>query len=109
VSVAQLAARNGIRNGRILAGQSLQIGEAPAQAAHAVEKSSRGAPAAKAVRVKNEAAPKTRTTTRLKSAPKKPPVSVKNGNAPAKSTEITPQRPRTQVAYTGEKDHNIKN
>jgi membrane-bound lytic murein transglycosylase D len=109
VSVAQLAARNGIRNGRILAGQSLQIGEAPAQAAHAVEKSSRGAPAAKAVRVKNEAAPKAQTRTRLKSAPKKPPVSAKNGNAPAKSTETTLQRPRTQVAYTGEKDHNIKN
>jgi membrane-bound lytic murein transglycosylase D len=109
VSVAQLAARNGIRNGKILAGQSLQIGEAPAQAAHAAEKSSRGAPAAKAVRVKNEAAPKARPPTRPKSAPKKPPVSAKSGNAPAKSTEATPQRPRTQVAYTGGEDHNVKN
>jgi LysM repeat protein len=109
VSVAQLAARNGIRNGKILAGQSLQIGEAPAQAAHAAEKSSRSAPAAKAVRVKNEAAPKARTTTRPKSAPKKPPVSAKSGDAPAKSTEATPQRPRTQVAYTGGEDHNVKN
>jgi membrane-bound lytic murein transglycosylase D len=101
VSVAQLAARNGIRTGKILAGQSLQIAEAPAKPAASAEKNTRPVAApAKAVPVKNQSATKAksvRTTTGKGQGSGKSPASAK-GAAPDKRAESEGQS-RTQVAY----------
>lgn len=106
-SVGQLAARNGIRNGKILAGQSLHVGEAPALAVRAPQKTTRGGqPPAKAVRVKNRAAPQARGKAPAKSVRGKSPVSAKSAGTPDKRTDASREAAPsgTKVAYSVDKD-----
>jgi len=92
MSVAQLATRNGIRNGRLLAGQTLTIGEVSARTARPAE-SVQTASAAKPARAA-KAAPARRVA--QNSAKKQAPKSE------AKAVKTTSGR--TQVAYAARKD-----
>ena len=92
LSVSQLAARNGIRNGRIRAGQSLELGEQVAQAAQAG--------------VKVPAATQRRGSSRSKAPARgKQPVAAKAAGAGKNGVRVAKDaRTRAQVAYVPPRD-----
>jgi membrane-bound lytic murein transglycosylase D len=89
LSVAQLATRNGIRNGKVLAGQSLTIGETVARAASP----------APAPRAQTKVAAKHAAPTKVAQAKVKPTPAAKSSGRVTKMPSG-----RTQVAYAAPQD-----